>query len=89
MSTEGHVAPSATPGGPHHRGLLGWIVLNPTGHPYAWYGSGLANDASAAMAVVEPDATERQRMLDAGWSVRAGLGTELVAGGCELVKASA
>jgi hypothetical protein len=89
MSTEVHVTPGATPGGPHHRGLLGWIVLDPTGRPYAWCGSALAGDASAAIAVVEPDAEVRQRMLSAGWSARAGFGTELVGSGCDLAKASA
>ena len=64
-------------------------MIDPEGRPYAWYGCTLAHDASAVMALLEPDDVVRERMLRAGWSVRAGSGTELVSGGGQVAKASA
>lgn len=58
----------------------GWIVVDPTGAPYAWYGSALACDAAAVWAVFEPDPDARAALVDAGWSVRDGSGVELISG---------
>lgn len=66
----------------------GWLVIDPAGYPYAWYGLALAPDAAAALALLEPDAALRERLLAAGWSTRAGSGIELVAG-ADVAKASA
>ncbi len=55
----------------------GWIVVDPSGSPYAWYGSALACDEGAVWTVFEPDPDVRAQLLSAGWSVRAGQGVEL------------
>ncbi|QNI09724.1 MULTISPECIES: hypothetical protein [Mycobacterium] len=55
----------------------GWIVVDPAGLPYAWYGPALAVDADAAMAVFEPQQPLRQQLCERGWSVRAGAATDL------------
>lgn len=70
---------------PSHRG---WVVCDPAGYPYAWYGVDLAAEATAAMALLEPDPMLRQQMVDAGWSVRSGSGVELAVG-AERTKATA
>lgn len=59
------------------RGLNGWLVLDPGRWPYAWYGHTLADDAGAAMALLEPNDAAREQMRRSGWSVRAGNATEL------------
>ncbi|OOK65395.1 hypothetical protein BZL29_7706 [Mycobacterium kansasii] len=48
----------------------------------------LAAEATAAMALLEPDPMLRQQMVDAGWSVRSGSGVELAVG-AERTKATA
>lgn len=67
----------------------GWIVFDATDRPYAWCGSDFADDAAAAMAFLVPDPAERQRMVEAGWSISPRRATELVCGGSGLARASA
>ncbi|OJZ69468.1 MULTISPECIES: hypothetical protein [Mycobacterium] len=81
-SADGAAAAARPPG---HRG---WVVCDPAGYPYAWYGIDLAAEAAAAMALLEPDPVQRQQMTDAGWSVRVGSGVELALG-AGLTKATA
>jgi hypothetical protein len=89
MSTEVHGTPGVGAEILHPPGHAGWVVGDSAGRPYAWCRSALASDAAAAMAFVVPDAAERQRMVDAGWSIWPGCATELVGGGRDLVQASA
>lgn len=75
MPSTGNVDTSTPPAHP------GWLVVDPTQHPYAWYSLARACDAATAMSILEPDAALRGHMLGRGWSVRAGAGTELLAPG--------
>lgn len=59
----------------------GWLVIDPSGRPNAWYGSALADDAEATVALLEPDPALRARMRAGGWSVRAGNPAELIGPG--------
>lgn len=68
-------------------GACGWIVVDPAGVPYAWYGSALACDVAAAWMIFEPDAAGRAALCAAGWSVRAGSGVELVSAAASRVSA--
>jgi predicted acyl esterase len=67
----------------------GWLVIDPGGHPYAWYSPALAHDEAAALKRLERKARVRKNMLANGWTVRVGSGVELLPGSIDLVKASA
>lgn len=89
MSTASGPDRGAVSVGPLAPGHRGWLVCDPAGRPYAWYSVVLAHDAAAALSRLEADCALRQQLLDAGWSVRAGSGLELVAGRGDLAKVSA
>ena len=89
MSTASRVDGGPASAGPHQPNHPGWLVVDPAGRPYAWYSVALAQDASAATTRLEADCALRQQLLDAGWSVRAGSGLELVARSGALAKVSA
>jgi hypothetical protein len=70
-------------------GQPGWLVVDPSGQPYAWYGFDLAVDGQAAWLTFESDAGLRAQLAAAGWTVRQGSGVELVGGRTDPVKVSA
>jgi hypothetical protein len=67
----------------------GWLVVDPSGQPYAWYGFTLAGDDRAAWLQFESDDGLRAQLAAAGWTVRPGSGVELVGGHNDPVKVSA
>ncbi|OBK36983.1 hypothetical protein A5658_04810 [Mycobacterium sp. 1245111.1] len=58
----------------------GWLVVDPSGQPYSWYGFDLASDDQAAWHKFESDAGLRAQLAAAGWTIRAGSGVELALG---------
>lgn len=70
-------------------GQSGWLVVDPSGQPYAWYGFDLAGDDQAAWLTFESDAGLRAQLAALGWTVRPGCGVELVGGRTDPVKVSA
>lgn len=70
------------------RAASSWVVIDPAGVPCAWYSAGLAVDEMAAFAMFEPAPARRRKLVAAGWTIRAGEGSELVCGAAE-VRASA
>lgn len=63
----------------------GWLVVDPSGQPYAWYGADLAGNEEAAWRTFESDAGLRTQLVTAGWTVRPGSGVELVLGRSRVV----
>lgn len=80
---------TASTGTPDSTVPAGWVMRDPAGCPYAWCGSNFAEDAAAALAFLVPDATERQAMVAAGWSMSPRCVGEFIRAGGDLVRASA
>ena len=68
--------------------IVGWVVIDPAGYPCAWYSIGLAADEAAAFRMFSPTPARRQKLAEAGWTIRPGEGSELLCSAGE-VRASA
>lgn len=72
-------------GGP----VSGWLVVDPTGAVYAWYGVQVAGDVDAVWKLVGRTAAIRRKYVAAGWAVRRGCWSELFSAGAGLGQVSA
>jgi hypothetical protein len=59
---------------------MGWLVIDPEGHPYSWHSLAVAPDEVAAWTQHEPNTALHQQLRAAGWHIRPGKGLELITG---------
>lgn len=57
---------------------LGWLLIMPDGHPYAWHSATECLTADSAWERFEPKAAERAVLRGGGWTVVAGDATSLI-----------